>query len=120
MASNRDNMGRQEVDDRPWFQVIKRRKSVIDTVNQENILNTMDSNSNRNSNRSYSERRIDTAIPFECRVRDRNQRSRSNKDRHYNAMSGDKQDIAGQEDAASPRPQGAFRSGLQLLIESET
>ena len=109
-------MGGQDVDDRPWFQVIKRRKSVVDTLNQENILNSLDSNSERNSN--YHER-METATPFEYRVRDDNQRSRSNNDKHSNAITAAKQDITDYEDAVSPKQQGSFRSGLQLLIESE-
>lgn len=106
----------QEIDDRPWFQVTKRRKSVIDTVNQENNLNTLESN--KDSHNDYIER-IQSGTPFTCRLGDDDQRSRYNNEGHYNALTAPKRDVH-DVDAAPPRPQGSFRSGLQLLIESET
>jgi hypothetical protein len=114
-ARNRDFTGGQEVEDRPWFQMIKRRKSVTGTVNQENTSDNQDSNRNNN----YS-KRIESAAPFEYRVRDDKQSSRSNNEGHYDAINAPKQDMAVYQDAASTRPQGAFRSGLQLLTELET
>ena len=113
---NRDVTRDQEIDDRPWFQVTKRRKSVIDAVNHENNLNTLDSN--RDSNDDYIER-MKSGIPFKYRLGDDDQRSRCNNEGHYNALTVTKRDVPG-VDSASPRPQGSFRSGLQLLIESET
>jgi thiamine biosynthesis lipoprotein ApbE len=114
-ARNRAFTGGQEVDDRPWFQMIKRRKSVTGTVNQENMLDNQDSNRNNNYNK-----RIETAAPFEYRVRDDKQLSRSNDEGHNDAISAPKQDMTVYQDAASTRTQGAFRSGLQLLTELET
>lgn len=114
-ARNRDYTGGQEVDDRPWFQMIKRRKSVTGIVNQENILDSQDSNRNNN----YS-KRIEAAAPFEYRVRDEKQSSRSNNEGHYDAIVAPKQDMTVYQDVASTRSKGAFRSGLQLLTELET
>lgn len=114
-ARNRDFTGGQEVDDRPWFQMIKRRKCVTGTVNQENILDNQDSDRNNNYNK-----RIETAAPFEYRVKDDKHSSRSNNEGHCDAISAPKQDMIAYQDVASTRPQGAFRSGLQLLTELET
>jgi hypothetical protein len=95
--------------------MIKRRKSVTGTVNQENILDSQDSNRNNKYNK-----RIETAAPFEYRVRDDKQSNRSNNEGHYDAMNAPKQDMTVYQDAASTRPQRAFRSGLLLLTELET
>lgn len=114
-ARNRDFTGGQEIDDRPWFQMIKKRKSVTGTANQENILDNVDSNRNNNYNK-----RIETVAPFEYRVRDDKQSSRSNNEGHYDATSVPKQDMTVYQEVAPTRLQGAFRSGLQLLTELET
>lgn len=106
----------QEIDDRPWFQVTKRRKSVIDTVNQEKNLNTLESNRDSNNDNIG---RMQSGTPFTYRLGDDDQRSRYNNEGHYNALTATKRDVP-DVDAASPRQQGSFRSGLQLLIESET
>jgi hypothetical protein len=111
-ARSRDFAGDEEVDERPWFQMIKRRKSVTGTVNQENIYDNADSNRNNN----YS-KRIETAAPFEYRVRDDKQSSRSNNEGHSNALTAPQQDMTLYQDTAS---KGAFRSGLQILNEMET
>ena len=101
----------RDVDDRPWFQLMKRKRSVTETVKRDRDIDNLSYHRYENADRSSD-------INIYEEQQDSKQRQHSMQSATMHSLKGPTLSNTNTA-SSSPKPYSGFRSGLAILLDVE-